>query len=42
MGSLIRKLAGKAIEKAVKADPTDVFTQMNADDVVSIIKSILF
>lgn len=42
MGFAIRKLIGKAVEKAAKVDASDAFTQMNADDVVTIIKAILF
>lgn len=42
MGYMIRKLVAKAVEKAVKIDPADAMTQMNTEDVVSIIKAILF
>ena len=40
--AILRNLIIKAVGKAVKTEPSDVFTQMNADDVVTIIKSILF
>lgn len=40
MGTLLRKLAVKAAQKAMKVDPTDTFTQMNVDDLISIVRDV--
>jgi hypothetical protein len=42
MGTIIKKLLVKAVEKAAKVDPADAITQLNADDAVTIIKAIFF
>ena len=42
MGLLIKKLVVKAASKAAKIDMSDPIAQLNADDVVSVIKAILF
>lgn len=42
MGVIIRKLAVKVVEKASKVDASDAFVQLNANDVITVIKSIFF
>ena len=42
MGFIIKKIARRIAEKASVIDPSDVMAQINADDLLHIIKDLIF
>ena len=41
MGFFIKKIMQRLAEKATVIDPSDVMTQLNADDILHILKDLL-
>ena len=39
---IIKKMIVKLAEKGVKINPVDVFDQTNADDIIQIVKELIF